>query len=70
MERIAGEMGLAYQTDAASRSGRVAKMGISGKYAVRAGEVTVELTFPLLVPGSLRKRVEEKIETHLQDLFA
>jgi hypothetical protein len=70
MERLASELGLTYETDAATRSGKVAKMGISGKYAVKAGEVTVELAYPMLVPGSLRKKVEDKIESHLQDLFA
>jgi hypothetical protein len=70
MERLAGEMGLAYETDAAARTGKVAKMGINGRYVVEAGEVTVELSYPMLLPGSLRKRVEEKIASHLQNLFA
>jgi hypothetical protein len=70
MEAIAAEMSLSYSTDGARRHGTVAKMGITGKYAVGAGEVVVELAYPMLIPGALRKKVESRIEQKLDGLFA
>ena len=45
-------------------------MGISGSYLVRDGEVTVDLKFPMLVPGSMRQKVQDDIERKLDGLFA
>ena len=70
MERIARKMSLDYQKDGASRTGKVSKMGISGAYAVREGEVTVDLKFPMLVPGSMRQKVQDDIERKLDGLFS
>jgi hypothetical protein len=69
MEQIAGDMSLSYETDEARRHGKVAKMGITGVYAVRDSAVTVELKYPMLVPGAMRKKVEDKIERKLDGLF-
>jgi hypothetical protein len=44
-------------------------MGATGTYAVRDGGVTVELKFPMLVPGSMRRKVEEDVEKRLDGLF-
>jgi len=70
MEKIADDMGLDYETDGSRRHGKVAKMGITGHYAVKGGEVTVDLKYPMLVPGSLKKKVEERIAQKLDGLFA
>jgi hypothetical protein len=70
MEGIARRHSLDYRKDAGARTGEVAKLGASGRYAVADGEVTVELRFPMLVPGSMRKKVEEDIEKKLDGLFA
>lgn len=69
MERIAGEMSLDYRTDEARRTGAVGRMGITGTYAVREGEVTVDLEYPMLVPGLLRRKVEARIAEKLDGLF-
>lgn len=69
MERIAEKLSLDYQTDEGARQGKVSKMGISGSYAVRDEEVTVDLKFPMLVPGSMRQRVQDDIERKLDELF-
>ena len=70
MERIAAEMGLAYRTDEVRRTGVVTKMGITGSYTVVDGAVTLDLAYPLLIPASLRRKVEEKIARELDGLFA
>lgn len=70
MERIAQKLSLHYQTDEKSRTGKVSKMGISGSYLVREGEVTVDLKFPMLVPGSMRRKVQDDIERKLDGLFS
>jgi hypothetical protein len=70
MDRIAEKLALAYERDHGSKTGKVSKMGVHGSYVVRDGEVTVELSFPMLVPGSMRKRVQEDIERKLDGLFA
>lgn len=69
MGRIAQKLSLDYHKDGSARTGKVSKMGISGSYHVRDGEVTVDLKFPMLVPGSMRQRVQDDIERKLEGLF-
>ena len=69
MARIAQKLSLSYDKDEEARTGKVSKMGISGSYLVRDGEVTVDLKFPMLVPGSMRQRVQSDIERKLDELF-
>ena len=69
MERIAAKLSLDYQKDEKARTGKVSKLGISGSYLVRDGEVTVDLKFPMLVPGSMRQKVQDDIERKLDGLF-
>ncbi len=69
MERIAEKLSLDYERDGSSRTGKVSKMGISGSYLVRDEEVTVDLKFPMLVPGPMRRRVQQDIERKLDELF-
>ena len=70
MAHVADKLSLDYRKDGTARSGKVSKMGISGSYQVRDGEVVVELKYPMLVPGSMRRKVEEDIERRLDGLFA
>ncbi len=70
MERIAEELSLDYRSDEAGLKGQVAKMGITGAFAVRDGEVTVDLKYPMLVPAALRRKVEDRIGQKLDGLFA
>ncbi len=69
MERIAQKLSLDYHKDGSARTGKVSKLGISGSYHVRDGEVTVDLKFPILVPGSMRQKVQDDIERKLEGLF-
>jgi hypothetical protein len=69
MERIAEKLSLDYHRDGKARTGKVSKLGISGAYLVSEGEVTVDLKFPMLIPGSMRQRVQEDIERKLDELF-
>jgi hypothetical protein len=69
MEGVARRHSLDYRRDAAARSGSVSKMGASGSYAVTGGQVTVELKYPMIVPGAMRRKVEEDIERKLEGLF-
>jgi len=70
MEGIAHRHSLDYRKDAAARTGEVSKLGATGRYAVTEGEVAVELKFPMLVPGPMRRKIEEDIERKLDGLFA
>ncbi len=70
MSRIAEKLSLDYKKDDALRSGKVSKMGITGTYAVKHSEVVVEMKYPMLVPGSMRQKVEEDIERKLDALFS
>ncbi len=36
----------------------------------RDGEVTIDLAFPMLVPGAMRQKVQSDIERKLDQLFA
>jgi hypothetical protein len=69
MEHVAERFSLDYDKDERSRTGKVSKMGVTGSYAVREGEVTVDLKFPMLVPGSMRQKVQADIEKQLDALF-
>jgi hypothetical protein len=70
MQRIAQKLSLDYKKDAEARTGKVSKMGISGSYLVSEGEVTIDLKFPMLIPGSMRQKVQEDIERKLESLFS
>lgn len=70
MERLTAKMGLKYDRDPAAKTGKVSKMGISGVYAAGDGHVTIDLHFPMLVPGAMKKQVQEDIERRLDGLFA
>jgi hypothetical protein len=69
MERIAEKMSLDYAKDGGKKTGKVSKMGISGAYTVNDGEVVVDLKFPMLIPGSMRQKVQDDIERKLDGLF-
>jgi hypothetical protein len=69
MEGIADRHSLDYRKNAQAMTGSVAKMGATGTYTVRDGQVTVELRYPMLVPGSMRRKVEADIERKLEELF-
>jgi hypothetical protein len=69
MEHIASKLSLDYQRDGTARTGKVSKMGVSGAYFVRDGEVTVELKFPMLIPGPMRQKVQDDIARKLDGLF-
>ncbi len=69
MERIAEKLSLDYRKDGSARTGKVSKMGVSGAYSVRDGEVTVDLRFPMLIPGPMRQKVQDDIERKLDGLF-
>jgi hypothetical protein len=70
MERLTTKMGLKYDKDPEGKTGKVSKMGISGSYLAKDGEVTVDLHFPMLVPGPMKRQVQEDIERRLDGLFA
>ena len=69
MERLAQKLSLDYHRDGREKTGKISKMGISGSYLVRDEEVTIDLKFPMLVPGSMRQKVQEDIERKLEGLF-
>jgi len=69
MERLAQKLSLDYHKDGKARTGKVSKMGISGSYLVVDGHVTVDLKFPMLIPGSMRQKVQDDIERKLDGLF-
>ncbi|HZZ83886.1 MAG TPA: polyhydroxyalkanoic acid system family protein [Anaeromyxobacteraceae bacterium] len=68
MNRMSEKLGMKYETDAAAKSGSVNKMGVKGAYAVKDGEVTVKLDFPMIFP--MKKQVTQNIEEKLDGLFA
>jgi len=70
MMHLAERFSLDYRRDEKTLSGRVSKMGVSGTYQVRGEEVVVDLKFPILVPRSMREKVEEDIERKLDALFS
>jgi len=69
MEGVARRHSLDYRRDPARMTGAVSLMGASGAFRVEDGQVTVELKYPLLVPGSMRRKVEGDIEAKLDGLF-
>jgi len=70
MSGMAERHGLEYRKDDAACSGAVSKMGVHGAYACKDGEVSIEVKYPMLVPGSMRRKLEEDIERRLEGLFS
>ena len=70
MAQMAHKHSLKYEKDEAGKTGKVGKLGVAGAYAVREGEVTIDLKFPMIVPGSMKKTVEDAITKRLDNLFA
>jgi len=70
MEGIARKMSLDYKKNAADKSGSVAKMGVSGAYQVQQDQVTIDLDFPIFIPGAMRNQIQQDIERRLDGLFA
>ncbi len=70
MERLTAKMGLKYDKDPAHKTGKVSKLGIHGTYVATDEHVTIDLHFPRLVPGAMKKQVQEDIERRLDGLFA
>jgi hypothetical protein len=70
MDRIAQKLSLDYDTNAGAKTGKVSKMGVSGSYEVKGEEVVVDLNFPFIMPGAMKKKVQEDIERKLDTLFA
>jgi hypothetical protein len=70
MERLTAKMGLKYEKNPDGKTGKVSKMGISGVYVAGDGHVVIDLHFPMLVPGSMKRQVQEDIERRLDGLFA
>jgi hypothetical protein len=69
MERLTAKMGLKYDKDPAKKSGKVSKIGISGTYLASDGQVVIDLNFPMLIPGAMKRQVQEDIERRLDGLF-
>lgn len=69
MAGVAQRHSLDYRRDPAAMTGTVSLMGASGAYGVKDGQVDIELKYPMLVPGSMRRKVEEDIERKLDALF-
>ncbi len=70
MQRLSTKMGLKYDRDPVKKTGKVSKMGIAGTYVASDGQVQIDLHFPMLIPGSMKKQVQEDIERRLDGLFA
>lgn len=70
MHHLAEKLSLHYEKDMMNLSGKVSKMGVHGTYVVRNDEVTIDLKYPMLVPGHMRQRVQEDIERKLDALFS
>ena len=70
MERLTAKLGLKYDKDPARKTGKVSKIGISGTYLASDGAVVIDLNFPMLVPGSMKRQVTEDIERRLDGLFS
>jgi hypothetical protein len=70
METMSAKIGMKYDKDPSAKTGKVSKMGITGSYVAVAEEVTIDLNFPMLIPGSMKKQVQETIEKRLDGLFA
>ena len=62
MERLSTKMGLKYAKDPDARTGKVSKLGISGTY--------LAVEFPMLIPGTMKKQVQDDIERRLNALFS
>ncbi len=69
MQGLTAKMGLKYDKDPVKKTGRVTKMGIAGTYVASDGQVLIDLSFPMIIPGAMKRQVQEQIEQKLDGLF-
>jgi Putative polyhydroxyalkanoic acid system protein (PHA_gran_rgn) len=70
IEELAGRYSLKHQPEAGTLSGKVSRSGVEGRYNVVGERLTLELEFSFLIPGVLRKRVQDEVAGRLDRLFA
>lgn len=68
MANMAKKANLKYETDAASKTGKVSGMGVNGGYVCKDGSVEVDVAFPFIFP--MKGMVTGQIEKKLDGLFA
>lgn len=70
IEELAGRYSLKHEPAPASLAGRVSRAGAEGRYRVEGERLTLDLEFSFLVPGAVRKKVQDEVTGRLDRLFA
>ncbi len=69
IEGLAQRYALKHEPDAKGLSGKVSRMGTTGRYRVVGDKLTLDLDYSFVMPGALRKRVEDEVNQRLDGLY-
>jgi hypothetical protein len=69
IDELAHRYALKHEPDATSLRGKVSRMGTEGRYRVEGEKLTLDLDYSFLIPGAMRRRVEDEVNQRLDGLF-
>ena len=70
IDELAQRYSLNHQPDASALRGKVGRMGTEGRYRVEGERLTLDLDYSFLIPGPMRRRIEDEVNQRLDALFA
>ena len=70
IDQLASRYALKHEANEASLRGTVSRMGTEGRYRVEGEKLTLDLDYSFLIPGAMRRRVEDEVNQRLDGLFA
>lgn len=69
IEDLAGKYSLKHQADDQKLSGTVKQIGVNGSYQASSEKVAITLEYGMLIPGSIRDKVQAEVTRQLDKLF-
>jgi Putative polyhydroxyalkanoic acid system protein (PHA_gran_rgn) len=70
IDQLAQRYALNHEPNEPAMSGKVSRMGTEGRYRVEGEKLTLDLDYSFLIPGAMRRRVEDEVNQRLDGLFA
>jgi Putative polyhydroxyalkanoic acid system protein (PHA_gran_rgn) len=69
IDDLAQRYSLNHKPNVPALSGTVSRMGTEGRYRVEGDKLTLELSYSFVIPGAMRRRVEDEVNQRLDRLY-
>src|ERR1700726_2322767 len=69
IDQLAQRYALNHAPEVSSLRGKVSRMGTEGRYRVEGDKLTLDLDYSFLIPGAMRRRIEDEVNQRLDGLF-